>query len=92
LTVIRKDYLAKYPEEIYLAQLALDPLYQRQGVASTMVRSLFDQFSECGKFVVITRCANQGAKEFYHSLDFAPSSYMHEDYNQELYTGLEYIN
>lgn len=83
---------SKYPEEIYLAQLAVDPAYQRQGIASTMIRSLFDQFSECRRFVVIPRCANEEAKNLYKSLGFSPSSYMHEGYSAELYTGFEYSN
>lgn len=84
--------IAKYPEEIYLAQLAVDPAYQGQSIASSMIRSLFDQFSECGRFVVITRCANEEAKGLYNALGFAPSSYMHEGYSRELFTGFEYIN
>jgi len=84
--------MAKYPEEIYLAQLAIATAYQRRGIASSMIRSLFDQFSECDKYVVITRCANEEAKGFYNALGFAPSSYMHEGYSRELYTGFEYIN
>ena len=84
--------IAKYPEEIYLAQLAIDPAYQGRGIASSMIRSLFDQFSECGRFVVITRCANEEAKGLYNALGFVPSSYMHEGYSKELYTGFEYIN
>ncbi|MBS0584846.1 MAG: GNAT family N-acetyltransferase [Verrucomicrobia bacterium] len=82
--------IAKYPEEIYLAELAVDPVYQRQGIASSMIRRVFDQFSECGRFVVITRCANEEAKGLYNALGFAPSSYMHEGYSRELYTGFEY--
>lgn len=84
--------IAKYPEEIYLAQLAIDPAYQRRGIASSMIRSLFDQFSECGRFVVITRFANEEAKGLYNALGFTSSSYMHEGYSRELYTGFEYIN
>jgi len=81
---------AKFPEEIYLAELAIDPAYQGKGIASSMIRSLFDQFSECGKFVVITRCANEGAKSLYTHLGFSPSSYIHPGYSRELYTGFEY--
>lgn len=84
--------IAMYPEEIYLAQLAIDPAYQGRGIASSMIRSLFDQFSECGRFVVITRCANEEAKRFYNALGFVPSSYMHEGYSRELFTGFEYVN
>lgn len=84
--------IAKYPEEIYLAQLAIDPAYQGQGIATLMIRSLFDQFSECVRFVVISRCANEEAKGLYNALCFAPSSYMHEGYSREFYTGFEYVN
>ncbi len=84
--------VTKFPEEIYLSQLAIDPAYQRQGIGSSMIHSLFDQFSECGKFVVITRCANEEAKGLYSALGFSPSSYMHEGYSPELYTGFEYLN
>ncbi len=83
--------IAKHPEEIYLAQLAVDPAYQGQGIATSMIHSLFGQFSECGKFVVITRRANEEAKGLYNSLGFSPSSYIHEGYSRELYTGFEYI-
>ncbi len=84
--------IAKYPEEMYLAQLAIDPAYQGRGIASSMIRSLFDQFSDCSRFVVITRCANEEAKGLYNALGFTSSSYMHEGYSRELYTGFEYIN
>jgi len=84
--------MAKYPEEIYLAQLAIDPAYQGQGIASSMIRSLFDQFLECVRFVVITRYANEEAKGLYNALGFAPSSYMHEGYSRELFIGFEYVN
>lgn len=84
--------IVKYPEEIYLAQLAIDPTYQGQGIASSMICSLFGQFSKCNRFVVITRCAIEEAKGLYESLGFVPSSYMHEGYSQELYTGFEYNN
>ena len=84
--------IVNHPEEIYLAQLAIDPAYQGQGIATSMIRSLFDQFSECGKFVVITRSANEEAKGLYNALGFTSSSYMHEGYNPEVYTGFEYTN
>ncbi|MFN0065414.1 MAG: GNAT family N-acetyltransferase [Chlamydiales bacterium] len=82
--------LTKYPEEIYLAVLAIDPAYQRRGIASSMVHSLVEQFADCGRFVVITRKANEEAMHLYRFLGFVPSSYMHEGYNRELYTGFCY--
>ncbi len=84
--------IEKYPEEIYLSQLAIIPAYQRQGIASSMVHSLFDQFVQCKRLVVITRFANEEAIGLYNALGFKPSSYIHEGYSKELYTGFEYIN
>lgn len=84
--------VAKHPQEIYLAQLAIDPAYQGRGIASSLIRSLFNQFAECDRFVVITRQVNEEAKGLYNSLGFLPSSYMHEGYSKEVFTGFEYIN
>lgn len=84
--------IAQHPEEIYLAQLAVDPGCQGRGIGSSMIRSLFDQFSECGRFVVITRRANEEARGLYRALGFVPSSYMREGYSREVYTGFEYIS
>ncbi|MBS0584693.1 MAG: GNAT family N-acetyltransferase [Verrucomicrobia bacterium] len=82
----------KFPEQIYLQQLAVDPSYQRRGVASSLIRGLFKEFRDCSHFVVVTRHANEKAKKLYLSLGFSPASYMHEGYSPELYTGFEYFN
>ncbi len=82
----------KHPEEIYLSQLSIDPAHQGKGIATSLIRSLFDQFPECHKFVAITRIVNEEAKGLYHSLGFSPGSYMREGYSPELYTGFEYTN
>jgi ribosomal protein S18 acetylase RimI-like enzyme len=84
--------IEKFPEQIYLQQLAVDPSYQRRGVASSLIRSLFKEFRDCSHFVVVTRHANEKAKQLYLSLGFSPASYMHEGYNPEVYTGFEYFN
>jgi ribosomal protein S18 acetylase RimI-like enzyme len=84
--------VANYPEEIYLSQLAIDPAYHRKGIASSIIRALFEQFPECAKFVLITRRANEEAKGLYNSLGFVPSPYMHEGYSEDVYTGFEYVH
>jgi ribosomal protein S18 acetylase RimI-like enzyme len=78
--------LKKFPEEIYLAEMVVDPSHQRRGIASAMVSSLF---GKCKKLVVITRKANDAAKGLYRTLGFTESSYMHEGYSEELYCGFE---
>jgi len=83
--------MVKGPEEVYLAHLAIDPSYQGRGIASTMIKSLYDQFPKCVRFVVITRQVNEGAKALYHALGFIPSPYMHEGYSAEMYTGYELL-
>ncbi|MBX7066327.1 MAG: GNAT family N-acetyltransferase [Parachlamydiales bacterium] len=82
--------MEKYPEEIYLAQMAIDPAFQRQGIGTAMIRSIIEQESEVSRFVVITRKVNQAATEFYHSLGFIDSDYIHEGYSKEIYTGFEF--
>lgn len=81
-----------YPEEIYLAQLAIAPSHQGKGIASTLIRSLYDQFSDCERFVAIIRHVNEEAKDFYKALGFVPSTNMRQGYSRELYTGFEFIN
>lgn len=80
----------KHPEEIYLAYMAVDPSHQRQGIATNLVTCLWDQFPEAKRFVVITRIANVEAINFYQSLGFVKSSYMHEGYTREFWMGFEY--
>jgi ribosomal protein S18 acetylase RimI-like enzyme len=81
--------LEKYPEEIYLAQMAVDPAHQRQGIATTMILNFCEQLPETKRVVVITRKANSEAIELYHALGFADSSYIHEGYSAEIYCGFE---
>ena len=81
----------KYPQEIYLSQLAIDPEYQGRGIASTMIRRVFSQFPDCKRFLVVTRKINKEAIGLYHALGFAPSTYMHEGFNREFFIGFEWI-
>lgn len=84
--------LRKLPEEIYLAQMAIDPSHQRQGIATNLVTCLLDQYPEAKRLVVITRIANEEVKRFYQNLGFAKSDYVHEGYSREFYIGFEFKN
>ena len=81
--------LEKFPEEVYLAEMAVDPEHQRKGIATSLISSLLDQLPETKRFVVITRKANEEAKALYHALGFIDSPYIHEGYSPELYCGFE---
>lgn len=83
--------LEKSPDEVYLALMAVDPNHQREGIARAMVTSLLEQLPDTNRFVVITRIANEEARQFYAALGFVESSYIHEGYSRDLYIGYELI-
>ena len=82
--------LSKFPEEAYIAQMAVEKMHQRQGIASAMVSALMEQLPEAARFVVITRKANGTARAFYSGFGFKDSAYIHEGYSPEWYAGYEY--
>lgn len=78
------------PEEIYLAQLVVDPNAQRKGIGKELIDFLFHEFPEVHRFTLVTRIANESARKFYTSLGFKTSRYMHDGYSPELFIGFEY--
>ena len=82
--------LSKFPEEIYIAEMAVETMHQRQGIATAMVSALLEQFPEAARFTVITRKANRTARAFYSAFGFIESGYTHEGYSPEWYAGYEY--
>ncbi len=84
--------IEKFPEEIYLSELPVDPAYQRQGIGTTLVQTIFHQFPATTKFVVISRKVNEEAKGLYTFLGFTSSPYMHKGYSNDIYSGFEYVN
>lgn len=79
-----------YPDEVYIRQMSVEPEFQRQGIGRQLIFSLFDQFPDTKKVVVITRKVNQPSTDFYHSIGFTNSSYIHEGYNPKHYFGMEW--
>lgn len=78
-----------YPEFIYISELAVDPFFQRQGIAKRLVHSIRKQLPDMQKYVAITRRANFQACGFYKALGFKESNYMREGYDRTLFIGLE---
>ncbi|MCH9611768.1 MAG: hypothetical protein S4CHLAM102_02420 [Chlamydiia bacterium] len=75
----------KYPEEIYIALLAVDPSHQGKGIASALIRQALASYTDCPRFTVTTRGANTSAIQFYTALGFTqtenmPSGYQPPDY------------
>lgn len=82
--------LSKFPKEVYIAQMAVETMHQRQGIATAMVSALLEQLPETNRFVVITRKANRTARAFYTAFGFKDSDYTHEGYSPDWYAGYEY--
>ena len=80
----------KYPQEISIELLAVDPSFQGKKIASTMIRALFHQCQRCSSFFVITRRVLDGAIKLYQSLGFLSSSYLPEGHDQKIYTSFRY--
>lgn len=78
------------PHQIYLTQLAVDPDYWQHGIGRHLVFSSLIYFEDTTSLVVIPRRLNTVAKNFYMSLGFQESSYMHPGYNPEKYVGYEW--
>lgn len=70
---------------VYIAELAIDPEFQRKGIGKQMM----SMFSDAQKIWLITESRNIAAKEFYLHLGFIPASVMHAGYDPSLYCGFE---
>lgn len=75
-------------EEYYLAEMAVLPEYQRQGIGKKLTLSIFDKDPVAKKLVIVTDKDNTWARSFYEALGFTPSSFRHPDY--PAFVGYEY--
>ncbi len=73
----------------YLAEMAILPKYQRQGLGKKLVFSILSKDPSADKILLITEIANKSAQCFYEKIGFKHSSFQHPDY-PENFTGYEY--
>lgn len=73
----------------YLAEMAILPKYQHQGIGKQLVFSIFDKDQETEKIFLITEKGNKGAQSFYEKIGFKHSYFKHPDY-PENFIGYEF--
>jgi ribosomal protein S18 acetylase RimI-like enzyme len=76
-------------QSYYLAEMAVSPEYQRQGIGTKLVFSIFDQHPEAEKILLVTEKRNLWAQSFYEKIGFKRSSFEHPDY-PEHFIGYEF--
>lgn len=74
--------------EYYLAEMAVLPEYQRQGIGKKLTLSIFDKDPAAKKLVIVTDKDNVWARSFYEAIGFISSSFRHPDY--PAFVGYEY--
>lgn len=74
---------------VYIRQLAVLPSQWRRKIGTNLVFSIKDRYPEIKRISFVTRKINQGGIEFFKTLNFKKSAFMHEDYNPELYEGYD---
>jgi ribosomal protein S18 acetylase RimI-like enzyme len=67
-------------QSYYLAEMAIAPEYQRQGLGKQLVFSIFDKDPTTQKIVLVTEEANRSAQLFYEKIGFTRTSFSHPDY------------
>lgn len=74
---------------LYIRQLAVHPLYQKQGIGSMLMGWYEQQYNDVNAIVLVTRVVNEEAKGFYTNkkLGFTQGGYTHPEYSLERYTG-----
>jgi ribosomal protein S18 acetylase RimI-like enzyme len=73
----------------YLAEMAVLPDYQRQGVGRQLVFSIFDKDWQANKILLVTEKNNKWSQAFYEKIGFKRSSFQHPNY-PENFIGYEF--
>ena len=82
---------SKEMDEIYIRQLAVCPHQRHRGIGRRLVYSAQTQFPHARKLVLVTRVQNRQSIDFFGSIGFQHSTYMHERYNPAQYCGFELV-
>lgn len=64
----------------YLAEMAVHPNYQNNGIGTQLVFSIFEKDPSATKIILMTEKRNLQAQVFYEAIGFHPSSFIHPDY------------
>ncbi len=67
-------------QSYYLAEMAVLPEYQRQGIGKQLVFSIFDQDQDAETILLVTEKDNRWSQSFYEKLGFKHSSFQHPNY------------
>lgn len=76
-------------QSYYLAEMAVLPEYQHQGIGKQLVFSIFDKDQGTEKILLVTEKANKWSQSFYKKIGFKHSSFQHPDY-PENFIGYEF--
>lgn len=73
----------------YLAEMAVLPDYQRQGIGKKLVFSILEKEPTTQKILLVTEELNRWSQSFYEKIGFIPSSFQHPDYPKQ-FIGYEF--
>lgn len=76
-------------QSYYLAEMAVLPEYQRQGIGKQLVFSIFDQDQDAEKILLVTAKNNRWSQAFYEKIGFKRSSFQYPNY-PESFLGYEF--
>ena len=67
-----RDLVARYVDAWHVMNIAVDPTYQRQGIATMLLEELFDRTSPDGRrgYTLEVRVSNLGAQRLYEKYGF----------------------
>jgi ribosomal protein S18 acetylase RimI-like enzyme len=76
-------------QSYYLAEMSVLPDYQRQGIGTQLVFSIFNKDKGAEKIFLVTAKDNRWSQSFYEKIGFKHSSFQHVDY-PENFIGYEF--
>ena len=76
-------------QSYYLAEMAVLPEYQCQGIGKKLVFSIFDKDPNAKKILLVTKKDNKGSQSFYEKIGFKHSSFQHPNYSKD-FIGYEF--
>lgn len=79
----------KQVNEVYIAQLAVDPAMQRFQIGTKLMDTVIQTYPQTKKIVLTTRKINEEARAFYTKSGFTLTTQVFEGYNPERYMSFE---